>query len=148
MYAILNTDDNIIAFTDDRDIAEEYIRNIYTSHKVRLRLLHMSSKKARKLVDLNDLYLVLYNGVYVQSGYVKYLDVVVGDKADDLNSTKEVLIRLLVEKDLPKKTQKHIEKTIITLEKIINENKYTPSIDELRTLKTDYDPYFYSRDLV
>ena len=148
MYIVLDNNDRPIAFSDEYEIAEKYTENIYTSHHVKLKIRHMSSKKARQIIDLDDLYLVLYDGIYIQNGYVKYLDIAIGGVPDDLYTTKEVLIRLLVEKDLPKKTRKHIEKTVIALEKMISENKYTPTIEELQTMKMDYDPYFYSRGLI
>ena len=148
MYGAFDSDKKLIAFHDDKDVVDTYVISIKHYHDIDLTICKIKKNAMYKLNGKEDLYLVRYGSTYVQSGYVKYIQLASTQILDDDKYVLDVLYRILeLEDELTKKEGKIIYKAIQILERLVSKDKeYTPSYQELQRLKTDYDPYLYKYD--
>ena len=76
LFAVKNSNNDLIAYHEDLDVVEEYVRNIKVSHPdIDLVIGKISEKFVYKKDPTHELYLVRYSQTYVQSGYLVYLEV-------------------------------------------------------------------------
>ena len=149
MFCVINEENRVIAFHDDEDVVEAYVERIQKQHNKEFTIASLSKKKANKIVDLDNLYLVRWGDTYVQCGFTQYLDLVSSQSIYDKRYCKEVLLKILETDDLSEKERKHISKTVEIVDKSLEvDETYTPTIEELQRLKTDYEPYMYNMDLI
>ena len=73
MYAAFDGKD-LIAFHEDKEVIELYCDIIENYHGTVLTIAKIKKKKCKKIKEFNDLYLVRYGEIYIQQGYVDYLD--------------------------------------------------------------------------
>ena len=149
MYCVCDSNNRVIAFHDDYDVVETYVHHVVTSHKdglVDLHIRKIKKKKAKKLEDYNDLYLVRYAHTYVQNGYIIFLEMFSSQIIEDNQYCRDVLLRILEHDNLEEKDIKHIKKAIKVVDRILEESKqYTPSYEELKSYEDDYYPYLYNK---
>lgn len=149
MYVVYDKNYNIIAFHEDYDVCEEYVENVFKYNKNLepgdLSIDKLKKKSKYKLENKDDLYLVRYANTYVQNGYLWYLEVLNGQLIDDDKYCLDVLKRILETSNISKDEYKVIKKAIVVVERLTDEDCcYTPSLDYLKRIKLDYDPYIYN----
>jgi len=149
MYCAYDQDGNIIAFHDKKHVVEKYIDSIYSLHKITLNKGKIKKSSKYKLIDKDDLYLIRYGDVYVQSGYLLYLEITEPQFVRDDQYALDILYRLLETTRLTEKQSKKIMKAIRVMETLVREDReYVPSFEQLKTLKNDYEPYLYNTGLI
>ena len=138
-------EERIIALHDNKEVVEKYCELLKEYHNVNLSIGKIKKKAENRIKNLDDLYLVRYGDTYVQSGYLLYLQMSSAQLIEDISKTKDVLLRILELDDLSKKEIKSMERTVMCLTRIYDEQaKYTPTVKELSEIKNDFDPYFYN----
>ena len=91
------------------------------------------------------MYLVRYGETYVQAGYLTYIQLAYGQATEDEKYAKDILLRILELNKISNKERKTLSKAVEILDRqIYSENQYTPSLNELKRLKSEYDPYIYN----
>lgn len=147
MYCVLSNKE-IIAFHKKRYVCDVYIKNLKDTYKdddgeFILYIKKIKDKKARLHQDFDKLYLVRYGDTYIQSEYIDYVSIQTEQIMHDNKYAMDVLIRLIdTEFPLSKKEKKYVENTIAILYNIIKEDeKYTPSLKDLKALEDFYEPY-------
>jgi hypothetical protein len=149
MYCVYDNNDTVIAFHDDFDVVELYVHNIKSSNPESpdLHIGKIKKKKAKTILDLDDLYLVRFGDTYVQSGYLEYLEIMSSQSIYDNKQCKDVLLRILECNPLTDKERKAVEKTVDIIDRILTESKeYTPTINNLKMCEADFAPYIYSKN--
>lgn len=145
MYAAFDDKEHVIAYHDRRKVVEAYIENVYKYNDIYLRLKKIRKRDMDILDGLDDLYLVVYGETYLQSGYVLYMDFVGDQICRDEQYAIDVLYRLLEIRNIKNRDRKKIVSAIEVLEDVLyDDNAYTPTLDELKTMKDQYDPYIYN----
>ena len=148
MYVVLDKHDQVIAFHEDEEVVERYVKKIYELHKIGLRIKKIKKSSEYKLQTKDDLYLVRYHNVYVQSGYLVYLELRDEDFLEDELYVRDILCRMLEFNKLRKSQRKKLESAVKIVEEILEENRnQVPTLDSLQKMKLDYDPYFYNTGL-
>ena len=150
MYCIYDTNKKIIAFHDDYDVVETYVDHIYKCHKgeefPNLRIGKIKKKKLKKVIDIDNLYLVRYADTYVQSGYIEYLELISSQHIYDNQQCKDILLKILECNPLSDKERKSIEKTVEIIDRFLSEAKeFTPTLYDLKMCEIDYAPYMYNK---
>ena len=148
MYCVYDDKGNIIAFHNKKYIVEKYIDSIYSHHKISLEIGKIKKSSKYKLNKNDDLYLVRFGDTYVQTGYLMYIEMCQNQILEDDQQALDILYRLLEIRRLSKKQSKKIMKAIEVLEKVVDEDRsYVPTLQQLKNLKMDYDPYMYNTGL-
>ena len=148
MYCAYDSNHRVVAFHDEYDVVEKYIKNVIASHDEcpDLHIGKVKKKKLKKLEDFDDLYLVRYAHTYVQSGYMVFLEMLSSQHIEDQQQCKDMLLKILECNTLSNKERKHIEKSVKIIDRILEESKeFTPSITELKGYEQDYYPYLYNK---
>lgn len=148
MYCAYDTNNKIIAFHDEYDVVETYIRRIKTSNPESpdLHIGKIKKKKIKNITDLDSLYLVRFSDTYVQSGYIDYLEIISSQSIYDNKQCKEVLLKILECNPISNKERKAIEKTVDVIDRFLSEAKeFTPTLHELKICETDFAPYMYNK---
>ena len=149
MYCAYDQDKNIIAFHDKKHVVEKYIDSIYKLHKIQLNKGKIKKSSKYKLAGKDDLYLIRYGDTYVQSGYLLFVQISQDQILEDEQYALDILYRLLETTRLNEKQSKKIMKAIGVMEKLVHEDReYVPSFDQLKTMKSDYEPYIYNTGLI
>ena len=145
MYIVLNDDNKLIAFHDEKRVVKTYVENYNRNNDEKLSFRKVKRSKIKKeLKNKEDLYLVKYRSTYIQSKYYDSMEISETDILDELQSTKDVLYRILEldYKNLSNKEIKHLESTIKILEeRISDELEYTPCVRELNEIKENIEYY-------
>lgn len=145
MYLSLDSTGKIIAIHDDKEVVEKYNMLIYHHHKIRLDIIKAKKKNIKNSAYFDDLYLVRYGETYVQAGYLTYIQLAYGQATEDEKYAKDILLRILELNKISNKERKTLSKAVEILDRqIYSENQYTPSLNELKRLKSEYDPYIYN----
>ena len=145
MYASIDVSGKIIAIHDEKNIVEEYNDRVYYYHKIHLDIIKVKKKSVKKISYLDELYLIRYGETYVQAGYLTYIQLAYGQATDDEKYAKDILLRILELNKMSNKERKVLTKAVEILDRqIYSENQYTPSLSELKRLKSEYDPYIYN----
>ena len=146
MFAVVDSECQIIAYHDYLDVVEKYIENVKKSHgDVDLHISKIK-KKHVSLTGIEDLYLVRYADTYVQEGYMEYLALASDQFIYDYRYAKDILLKILEEyAELNNKDIKTLKKATKIVDRILRDSEtYTPDLTELKNLKLDYDPYIYN----
>lgn len=145
MYAaihIKNDKIEYVAFHDEKRVVEKYIDYCNKCNDLDLKLVKIKRKKAEKVYNFSNLYLIKYQDTYIQNGYTEYADIC--DVIGDHQSCKDTLLAILETYNLSKKERKAFEKVILSIDDIISEDKkFTPSLDILKEAENDIYPYIY-----
>ena len=145
MYAaihIKNDKIEYVAFHDEKRVVEKYIDYCNKYNDLDLKLVRIKRKKAEKVYNFSNLYLIKYQDTYIQNGYSEYADIC--DVIGDHQSCKDTLLAILETYNLTKKERKAFEKVIVSIDDIISEDKkFTPSLDMLKEAENDIYPYIY-----
>lgn len=145
MYAaihIKNDKIEYVAFHDEKRVVEKYIDYCNKYNDLDLKLIKIKRKKAEKVYNFSNLYLIKYQDTYIQNGYSEYADIC--DVIGDYQSCKDTLLAILETYNLSKKERKAFEKVIVFIDDIISEDKkFTPSLDILKEAENDIYPYIY-----
>ena len=95
------------------------------------------------------MYLIRYGDTYVQSGYLLFVEISQSQISEDDQYALDILYRLLETARLSDKQSKKIMKAIKVMEKLVQEDReYIPSIEQLKRMKSDYEPYIYNTGLI
>jgi hypothetical protein len=149
MYCAYDDDKNIIAFHDSKKVVEKYIYDVYNANKVNLELGKIKKSSEYKLEGKDELYLVRFNDTYVQSGYLIYLQITMDEYVKEEQYAKDILLRMLEMDRLDKKQSKALGKAVEVIDEVLYEDShYVPSLNILKRLKMDYDPYIYNYRLL
>lgn len=149
MYCAYDQNEKIIAIHDKRYVVEKYVDTIYTLHKVVLNVGKIKKSSKHKTKSKDDLYLIRFGDTYVQTGFLLYVELAQTQIMEDDQFALDILYRLLETKRLTEKQSKKIMKAIEVMEDLVHEDReYIPSLDQLRNLKNDYDPYIYNTGLI
>lgn len=149
LFVVKNSNNNLIAYHEDLDVVEEYVRNVKISHpEADLVVGKMSEEFVKRKDPDNELYLVRYSETYVQSGYLIYLEVNSGQYIYDMKYCKDIIIRTIDQwkYELNDKDIKCLKKATKILDEILfDAETFTPSMEDLRSIKDTIDPYIYNR---
>lgn len=149
MYCAVDDNKNLIAMHDNKEIVISYINRVYKIHGTQLELIRVKKRSEYKLEKFNDLYLTRFNNQYIQVGYMDYAIIMENGIIEDYEFSRDILIRILETRKMSSKNKKNLKKVITFLELLINNDKdYIPSLDELKKVKLDYDPYIYNSGLL
>lgn len=148
MYCVLDEyGRKVIAIHYEKETCEKYCELIERFHNIKLPIGKIKKKKLKKHPELLDeLFLVRYNDTYVQAGYVDVLEINSGEFLHDYKYAKEILIRVLkIEDTIDKSARKAIEKSILILDELYNENsEFVPMLSALQSDKMAYEAYEYN----
>lgn len=155
MYCVLDEyGRKVIAIHYEKETCEKYCELIERFHNIKLPIGKIKKKKLKKHPEikkhpelLDDLFLVRYNDTYVQTGYVDVLEINSGELLHDYKYAKEILIRVLkIEDTIDKSARKAIEKSILLLDELYNDNsEFVPMLSDLQSYKMDNEAYEYNR---
>ena len=145
MYAaihIKNDKIEYVAFHDEERVVKKYIDYCNKYNDLDLKMIKIKRKKAEKVYNFSNLYLIKYQDTYIQNGYSEYADIC--DVIGDHQSCKDTLLAILETYNFSKKERKAFEKVILCIDDIISEDKkFTPSLDILKEAENDIYPYIY-----
>lgn len=148
MFCAYDCDKNLIAFHDSKKVVNKYIADVYKCHKIHLELGRIKEASEWKLKNKDDLYLVRVNDTYVQSGYLIYIQISSQQLVEDEEFAKDILYKMLEADRLTDKQARKIYNAIKVIEDVLYEDRnYIPTLNQLKTMKLDYDPYIYSSGL-
>ena len=146
MYAVID-DDKIIAIHDEKRVVKTYIDRIKENCGKELVYGKLKKKHIKSTSDLYDLYLVKYGSTYVQSSYLEFVELADPQIIYDYQYAKDVILKMLEIDYLDQEDRKTLEKSVMIIENIIhNDEKYTPTIEELERLRDQYAPYLYNKE--
>ena len=126
IFAVKNSNNDLIAYHEDLDVVEEYVRNIKVSHPdTDLVIGKISEKFVRRKDPNHELYLERYSETYVQSGRT------IDQWKDDMD-----------EKDI-----KYLKKAAKVFDELLfDAESFTPTLSELRSIRDVMEPYMkYNR---
>ncbi len=147
MYAAFDGKD-LIAFHEDEKVIELYCDIIEQYHGTVLTIAKIKKKKCKKIKEFNDLYLVRYGEIYIQQGYVDYMQFSCQQINEDHIQARDILMRIISTADLEKEEVKTLRKSVVILNDIINDEQYfIPDLPTLKRMKLDYDPYRYNYNI-
>ena len=134
MYCAMDNNDHLIAFHDSKHVVEKYVESVKTLHDIELKVGKVKEESESKLDGKDDLYLVKYNSSYIQAGYLLYVQINMDGFIEDEIAARDVLYRII---------------EVNRLEGIIyNDTHFVPTLEQLRTMKYQYDPYIYSTGIL
>ena len=137
---------NVVAFHKKRKVVEFYCARIYQNHQKVFYVGKISKKKLANIEDFDDLYLREYQCTFLQSGYIEYLEIALGDIVAERIELKIKLEDILNVTKFNSKTQKIIKKGIDTVETAFEKDAmFTPELAELKQMKLDYEQYSINR---
>lgn len=149
MYCAMDNNDHLIAFHDSKHVVEKYVESVKTLHDIELKVGKVKEESESKLDGKDDLYLVKYNSSYIQAGYLLYVQINMDGFIEDEIAARDVLYRIIEVNRLTDKQIKRIMRAITILEGIIyNDTHFVPTLEQLRTMKYQYDPYIYSTGIL
>ena len=141
VYIIYNDKNDIVAYTDDKEILDIYLRNIQYFTKKDYTYKKIKYKNIENKSEYDDLYLVRLGDTYVPKKYLLYAEIA-SESVNELRYAKDILMKNLELRDMSKKDRKLIEKVLLLLEDWYTDDKlYTSSEDELSKLEDHYQPY-------
>jgi hypothetical protein len=118
-------------------------------HGIELKVGKVKEASESKLDGKDDLYLVKYNSSYIQSGYLIYTQINMDGFIEDEIAARDVLYRIIEVNKLTDKQIKRITRAIAILEDIIyKDTHFVPTLEQLKNMKYQYDPYIYSTGML
>ena len=147
MYAAFDGKE-LIAFHEDERVIELYCDIIEQYHGTVLSIGKLKKKKCKKFKEFDNLYLVRYGDIYVQQGYIDYMQFSCQQLNEDHIQARDVLMRIITTADLEKDDIKTLRKSVKILNDIINDERcFIPDLPTLKRMKLDYDPYRYNYNI-
>ena len=135
--SIFNNKIEYVAFHDEKRVIKKYIEMCDDKD---LKLTKIKRKKAEKIPNFTNLYLIRYNDTFIQNGYTEYVDMT--DMMYDHIMCRDELMSILEMYDFTKKEKKAFLKVISCIDEIIDEDKsWTPSLNALKDVENDVYPY-------
>lgn len=133
--------DKLIAIHDDEEIAERFVsqQQDHTSFTI-VKIKNKQMKKIRKVVDVEELYLVRYGNEYVPFEYYATLKAETKQSVEDHQYCIDILYRILEERELTKKESRAVLDTISIIMDMTEEPSGL-SVDALRSLKELNEKY-------
>ena len=143
MYGVLNKELELVAYHEREKVVKTYINYIHMHSDDVLNIKKIKHIDDEFILKYSDLYLVKYGETYVQEGYLDYMDIAVLD--DDAEYALDVIDRIIRTAKLSDKQIKTLKKSINILSELVEEgNTYVPTLNQLKRIKMDYDPYIYN----
>lgn len=141
MFGLMDSNERVIAFHRERRVIEKFQELYYNSNDEWLQMFHIKKKAIKKYKDYEDLYLVRYGDIYVQSKYLYVMQLDVEPLLDDLYCAHDVMIRMIEFMDDDKKC-KQIIKALNLIDEEIEKYKNTiPKVSELENRDSFYSVY-------
>lgn len=139
MYGVV-MNNTIVGIHEDIDVCNNYLQDVRINKNSLCSVVKLK-KKHKKNDKLYDLYLLKYGDSYIQTKYYDTLEYEDSVIIDQYIETKNTLLSLLNFID-DEKEKKHINKTILILEKHINLNKGsfidTDTMDKIIEMRNDF----------
>lgn len=150
IFAVKNSNNDLIAYHEDLDVVEKYVQNVKVSHPdTDLVIGKISDKFVRRKDPNHELYLERYSETYVQSGYLIYLEVNSSQHIYDMKYCKEIIIRTIDQwkDDMDEKDIKYLKKAAKVFDELLfDAESFTPTLSELRSIRDVMEPYIkYNR---
>lgn len=139
MYGVV-MNNTIIGIHEDINICNAYLNDVRINKNSLCSVVKLK-KKHKKIDKLYDLYLLKYGDSYIQTKYydtLEYEDSVIIDQYIEAKNTLLSLLNFIDDE----KEKKHINKTILILDKHININKGsfidTDTLDKIIEMRNDF----------
>lgn len=142
MFCLIDERQMPVAFHEEERVIKYYREAYYYDNNIKLRLIRMKKKVAKKCDEFKDLYLVRYGRTFIQSKYLYVRQLDLDPLIEDLQISHDVIIRLIEVSN--EKDGKQLSKTLNIIDKNIDklERGITP-LDELKERDMFYEQYQY-----
>ena len=138
---------DLIAFHEEKNVIKKYINDYQDSNKETLIPFHIKKKKVKKYSHLyEDLYLIRYNGSYIQSKYMILKQIDVEPFLDDIQYAKDIIVRTIEFSNNKKDRITLWEAYNILNEEMEKVKRSTPTLDELKRRYVDIEMYQHAVD--
>ena len=138
---------DLIAFHEEKNVIKKYISDYQDSNKETLIPFHIKKKKVKKYSHLyEDLYLIRYNGSYIQSKYMILKQIDVEPFLDDIQYAKDIIVRTIEFSNNKKDRNTLWEAYNILNEEMEKVKRSTPTLDELKRRYVDIEMYQHAVD--
>ena len=138
---------DLIAFHEEKNVIKKYINDYQDSNKETLIPFHIKKKKVKKYSHLyEDLYLIRYNGSYIQSKYMILKQIDVEPFLDDIQYAKDIIVRTIEFSNNKKDRNTLWEAFNILNEEMEKVKRSTPTLDELKRRYVDIEMYQHAVD--
>jgi hypothetical protein len=130
MYAAVNRDGRIIAIHKKEDVVLSFTEGMDDVNLIKFKRKVESEK-------FNDLYLIKHRGKYLPQGYLRAINY----EADDLYTTYDTLREILESDSVTDKERKWIAKTMVIVDRILDESMESLSdenLDEMEDMRHEY----------
>lgn len=147
IYCVYKTTNyQLIAFHEELKVVETYHRLLKKYHPdAPIEIGKVKRKKLKQIRHYEDLYLVRYGKTYVQCGYLEYLSIQSDEWIYDTKLCIDVLVRTMSMEGLDKKESDVLKKAVLIMDRILKEGEeYTPTLENLRNMKDEYEYYLYN----
>lgn len=140
MFCLIDERQMPVAFHEEERVIKYYRKAYYFDNNIKLRLIRMKKKVAKKYDEFKDLYLVRYGRTFIQSKYLYVRQLDLDPLIEDLQISHDVIIRLIEVSN--EKDGKQLSKTLNIIDKNIDklERGITP-LDELKERDMFYEQY-------
>lgn len=147
MYGAMTNNGDLIAFHEEKNVIKKYINDYQDSNKETLIPFHIKKKKVKKYSHLyEDLYLIRYNGSYIQSKYMILKQIDVEPFLDDIQYAKDIIVRTIEFSNNKKDRNTLWEAYNILNEEMEKVKRSTPTLDELKRRYVDIEMYQHAVD--
>ena len=149
MYALVNRtagmDRCILAYHEKKKVVNKYLESISKyDESEKYSLQKVNSSFINAIPDSYDYYLIPYKTSYIQAKYYGYVREDSIGIIHEYSYVKDVLKRIYEFEKLTKENRKHIEKVIMLLSDLIQDEKdEIPSPSELKQIDELYNQYRY-----
>lgn len=150
MYCALDNG-HVIACHDCEDVVIKYCERINKYYNKKLEVGKLKKQVAKRIKDLDGLYLTRYRNTYVQAEYLVYMQIAEDGAIDEYFEAQEVLSKIirLRQPELDEKEIKTIKKTIKILQDFIeSDSKFTLDYNTLKSMQLTYEGYINERGLL
>lgn len=147
MYCALENG-RVVACHDSKDVVIKYCERINKFYNKKLEVGKLKKQVAKKVKDLDGLYLTKYRQTYIQTEYLVYMQIAEDGVVDEYCEAREILSKMirLRHPELDEKELKTIKKTIKILQEFIDsDSKFTLDFDTLRSMQLTYERYLNER---
>lgn len=142
MYGAMTNNGDLIAFHEEKNVIKKYISDYEYSNNESLIPFHIKKKKVKKYSHLyEDLYLIRYNGSYIQSKYMILKQLDVEPFLDDIQYAKDIIVRTLEFSNIEKGKEILWEAYNILNKEMEKVKRNTPTLDELKRRYVDIEMY-------
>lgn len=148
-YAIINNKSKLIAYHEERRVVTRYLdaynrqyREKDPEHNEEYKIVKMKSKVLKLNPHYENLYLVRYGRMFIQSGYYQYVEDDIRTFMSELYLTKDTLSKIFELDDLDPKEEKSIRRTLAYISsKIMDEEEAIYPLHQLERIKSSYEDF-------